>query len=96
MCVDLNLQYAVRLLSMQNNEETRSIFYRLFDMPNESIRRDIILAMARWRDWHWLSDVRNRFRNLSDVARRGFIISSYYLADEGEVITHPLAKVGGL
>lgn len=84
MCVDLNLQYAVRLLSMQNNEETRSIFYRLFDMPNESIRRDIILAMARWRDWHWLSDVRNRFRNLSDVARRGFIISSYYLADEGE------------
>jgi hypothetical protein len=84
MIVELNIQYAVRLLSMRNSEETRAIFYQLFDTANDAVRRDIILALARWHDWHWLSDVRNRFRNLSDVARRGFIVASYCLADEGE------------
>lgn len=84
MIVDLNLQYAVRLLSLDNNDETRAIFYRVFDTPNDAIRRDIILALAKWQDWHWLSDIRNRFRNMGDVARRGFIVASYCLADEGE------------
>jgi hypothetical protein len=85
MVVDLNVQYAVRLLSVVNVDETRSVFYRLFaEDRNEGVKRDIILALARWNDWHWLSDAKNRFRVLTDVSRRAFIIASYSLSDEGE------------
>lgn len=84
MLVDLNVQYAIRLLSVDASDDTRQTLYRVFDNhANEGVRRDIILAMARWRDWHWLSDLRNRFRTLHDVSRRGFVVASYYLADEG-------------
>lgn len=84
MLVELNVQYAMRLLSVDASDETRQTFYRVFDSQlNEGIRRDIILAMAKWRDWHWLSDLKNRFRTIHDVSRRGFIIASYYLSDEG-------------
>ena len=84
MLVELNIQYAIRLLAVDTSDQTRQTFYRVFDnQANEGIRRDIILAMANWRVWHWLSDLRNRFRTLHDVSRRGFVIASYYLADEG-------------
>lgn len=84
MLLDLNIQYAVRLLSVQNSEETKMLFYGLFDSDrSEGVKHDIILALARWNDWHWLSDVKNRFRMLSDVGRRSFVIASYSLADEG-------------
>ena len=85
MVVDLNLQYAIRILSMKYQEETRLLLSTLFRSDrNGAIKRDIILALARWRDWHWLSDLKNRFRQLTDVERRGFIIASFGLGDEGQ------------
>lgn len=85
MLVDLNVQYAIRLLSLRNAEETRILYYKLFNSDvSEGVKRDIILALARWHDWHWLSDVRNKFRTLHDISRRGFLIASYCLADEGD------------
>jgi hypothetical protein len=85
MVIDLNLQYAIRVLAMKYHEESRLLFAGLFRSPrNEAIKRDIIIALARWRDWHWLSDLKNRFRQLSDVERRGFAIASFGLGDEGQ------------
>mgnify|MGYP003366041198 CR=1 FL=1 len=47
------------------------------------IRRDIILVMARWGQWYWISDLKNKFRTLSGPERRAFIVASYILKDEG-------------
>jgi Reverse transcriptase (RNA-dependent DNA polymerase) len=85
MVVDLNLQYAIRVLSLKYHEESRLLLAGLFRSDrNGAIKRDIILALARWRDWHWLSDLKNRFRQLTDVERRGFMIASFGLGDEGQ------------
>lgn len=83
MAVDLIAQYAIRFLSVRNEERSRLIFYKVFDGANDSVRRDIIIALARWKDWHWLSDLRTNFRTLGEISRRGFIIASYCLGDEG-------------
>jgi hypothetical protein len=40
--------------------------------------------MARWEAGFWLSDLRNRFRMLSPLERRAFILASYRLTDEGQ------------
>lgn len=85
MVVDLNLQYAVRLLAMKYSEETKIILAALYRSErNAAIKRDIIVALARWREWHWLSDLRHRFRGMSDLERRAFIMASFGLEDEGE------------
>lgn len=83
--VDLNRQYAIRLLSEKRSEETVSLFSRLYDLTdNVAIRRDIILSMTRWREWIWLSDRRSSFRAMRPSERRAFIIGSYVLKDEGK------------
>lgn len=85
MVVDLNLQYAIRVLSLKYQEESRLLLASIYRTDrNGAIKRDIILALARWRDWHWLSDLKNRFRQLTDVERRGFTIASFGLGDEGQ------------
>lgn len=85
MVVDINLQYAVRLLSCRDSRDTRLLFANIFREDRISgVKRDIILALAKWNDWHWLSDVKNRFRALSAAERRAFIIGSFQLGDEGE------------
>ena len=83
--VDLNLSYAVRLLALQNAASNSEILTQIFRSSRSSIiRRDIILAMARWRKWTWLSDLRTSFRFLDPIERRAFIIASFYLAEEGK------------
>ena len=85
MAVDLNLQYAVRLLSLRDQERSRTLLYNLYRSDhNEGVKRDVLLTLARWGDWHWLSDVKNRFRALSDVSKRSFIVASFGLSDEGD------------
>ena len=85
MQVDVNFQYAVRLLAMRPNASTRHLFNRLFKSENsELVGADIIIAFLRWRDWHWLSALKNRFRNLPANQRRAFLVASFSLGDEGE------------
>lgn len=82
--VDMHLAYAIRVLSKQHTQENENMLQQLYDLRTSSmIRRDIILTMAHWRAWPWLSDLMNRFRGLSDAERRAFIIASYTLRDEG-------------
>jgi len=83
--VDLHLSYAIRVLSHNNTPQMQSLLQKIFDTrPSEIIRRDIILVMARWRVWYWLSDLKNRYRELSAPERRAFIASSFILKDEGK------------
>ena len=84
MQIDLTLSYAIRLLSCSAGPENEETLNRVFKETNSiSIRRDIILAMAKWKAWYWLSDLRGNFRTLSPAERRAFIIASYALTDEG-------------
>jgi len=83
--VDLNLAYAIRLLSCRHSPESEELLIRLYEKQTSLLlRRDIILALARWGAWYWLSDLRTRFRTLSQPERRAFVIASFMLKDEGK------------
>lgn len=83
--VDMHMSFAIRVLAHSNTPQVQFLLQKLFDSrPSEIIRRDIILVMARWGEWYWLSDLKNRYRELSAPERRAFIASSFILKDEGK------------
>ncbi|MDR3575037.1 MAG: RNA-directed DNA polymerase [Anaerolineaceae bacterium] len=82
--VDLHLSYAIRVLSHVGTNDNQALLSQIYDMRSSPlIRRDIILVMARWGQWYWISDLKNKFRTLSGPERRAFIVASYILKDEG-------------
>lgn len=82
--VDMHLAYAIRILSKQYTPENTQLLHQLYQQRTSTmVRRDIILTMAHWRVWYWLSDLKNHFRELTDAERRAFIIASYTLREEG-------------
>ena len=84
--VELNLAYAIRLVACYHSPEAEAALAKIYKLPTSStlLRRDIILAMAKWKNWWWLSDLRSSFRSLSSAERRAFIVASYALRDEGK------------
>lgn len=85
MEADVNFQYAIRLLSFDSTQRIKTLFHKLFQSQRaELVGRDIIVSFYNWRDWHWLSALKNRFRGLPSNQRRAFIIASFGLGDEGE------------
>ncbi len=84
MKIDVHLDYAIRLIGKDRSFENEELLTSIFRRTNsELVRRDIILVMARWEAWRWLSDLRAAFRRLSLSERRAMIIASYQLSDEG-------------
>ena len=82
--VDVHLCFAIRVIAQKNTPDGVNLLAAIYDSRTSPIvRRDIILTMARWGEWYWLSDLRNKFRSLSGPERRAFIVSSYKLRDEG-------------
>ncbi len=82
--VDVYLCFAIRVLSKIQTPENMSILQEIYrNRSSALIRRDIILVMAKWGEWYWLSDLKNRFRELTSPERRAFIVASYRLKDEG-------------
>ncbi len=83
--VDLNLAFAIRLISCRHSPEAEAALAKIYKRSTSStlLRRDIILTMAKWKNWYWLSDLRANFRSLSPAERRAFIVASYALRDEG-------------
>lgn len=82
--VDIHLDYAIRVLAHSNTADNQALLQQLYEeRPSPLIRRDIILILARWGEWYWLSDRKNRFRELSGPERSAFIVSSYVLKEEG-------------
>lgn len=85
LSVELNLAYAVRVISALPSAGVQETLVKIYNSPLQGslVRRDVILAMSRLGEWHWLSDKRVSFRSLSPAERRAFIIASYTLKDEG-------------
>jgi len=69
--VDLNLIYAIRLLAARQVDGAEDILSAIYNgTKSPLVRRDIILVMARWGVWFWLSDLKNNFRTLTPLERR--------------------------
>jgi hypothetical protein len=84
MQIELNLSYAVRVLSTKRESETEELLIRIYQRVTSSlIRRDIIVILARWRVAYWLSDVKGYFASLGAWEKRAFVVASYVLGDEG-------------
>lgn len=83
--VDLNMAYAIRVLGHLKSVEAEQALSDVFIKSSSPIvRRDIIVIMARWKAFYWISDLRARFRTLSAWERRAFIIASSVLLEEGQ------------
>jgi len=85
LSVELNLSYFVQTLSMRATRRKEEILVELFDQQSSPlIRRQIILTMAKWKCFYWLTDIKHRYAELSEWERRAFILASYILGDEGK------------
>ena len=83
--VDVHLCFALRVLQHSHTEDVQQLLKELYEnRTSEIVRRDIILIMALWGDWYWLSDLRNHYRQLSAAERRALLVASYALKDEGK------------
>lgn len=83
--VPVNLSFAVKFLGNKQTYSSEETLSKIYDnTKNNFIRRDIIIIMARWQVWAWLSDKRANFRTMSQPERRAFIIASHFLKDEGK------------
>jgi hypothetical protein len=81
---DLNLCYAVRLLSCKSGSENEEALHRVFNQSDNSlVRKDVIITMARWRATYWLSNLKANFRTLNPIERRSFLVASFAMRDEG-------------
>jgi hypothetical protein len=84
LSVELNLSYFLRAIALRQSERKEEILVELFDQQaSHLIRRHIILTMAHWRCYYFLTDVKRRYSSLSDWEKRAFIVASYVLGDEG-------------
>lgn len=81
---ELNLAYAIRVIAESQGPELEELLNKVYsDTKSSILRRDIILVMAKWKAWYWLSNLKTEFRTLGTAERRAFIVASYVLTDEG-------------
>lgn len=84
LSVEVNLAYYLQALAGNQTQRKEELLVKLYDeTANPLIRRTIILTMARWNCFYWLSDVKNKYGAMSIFERRGFLLASYFLGDEG-------------
>jgi hypothetical protein len=84
LSVELNLAYYLQALSGNQTQRKEEILVELFDKTaNPLLRRLIILCMAKWGCFYWLSDVKNKYGAMSLFEKRAFLLASYFLGDEG-------------
>jgi hypothetical protein len=82
---ELHAAYAIRVLAEQkssDNEDAVVSLHSRFTGP--LVRRDVILAMAKWGGFSWLSDQISEYLAVSPWERRAFIIASYTMGDAGK------------
>jgi hypothetical protein len=81
---ELHAAFAARILGEQKNSENEDVLVTLYNRFRAPlVRRDIILIMAKWKHFHWLSDQINDYSGASPWERRSFIIASYFMGDRG-------------
>jgi len=85
MKIELNITYALRILSKIYSDENEITILKVFDSTESLlIRRDIILIMSKWNATHWISDIKNRYSSMTVWEKRSFILACYKLGDEGK------------
>jgi Reverse transcriptase (RNA-dependent DNA polymerase) len=83
--LDLNLAYLIQVLRRRSTHAKEILLVKLFqENTSPLVRREIILAMTEWGHNYWVSDLKKKFNALSKWERRCFIVSSYFLGDEGK------------
>lgn len=83
--IEVNLLFAIRLIAEIHSEENEALLNRLYLMSaSQLVRREIILAMAKWNALYWISDLKTKFSTLGVWEKRSFIIASYFMEDEGD------------
>lgn len=82
--VDLNLAYVIQVMRRRCTHSTETLFVQIFKKSTSPlVRREIVVAWARWQHNHSLTDLKIKFAALSKWERRAFIVGSYILTDEG-------------
>jgi hypothetical protein len=85
LAVELNVSYFIQAMASRHSEDKERTLLELFEQhTNPYLRRQIILAMAKWHRYYLLTDVKRDFKNATEWERRAIIVSSYRLGDEGE------------
>mgnify|MGYP001037994414 CR=1 FL=1 len=83
--VDLHLAYAIRILGLHHSDEAEGLLTRTYESSHSVlVRKEIILAMARWKAVHWLADKKRFFQTMSPWEKRAFLVASYCLGDAGK------------
>lgn len=83
--IDLHLAYAIRILGTHHSDEAEGLLTRTYESSQSLlVRKEIILAMARWNAVHWLADKKRFFQTMSPWEKRAFLIASYCLGDAGK------------
>ena len=83
--VPVNLAFALRVLSVDNSEETDTTLIRVYsNTASLTIRRDIILILAAHNTDYWISAQLKRYSSCTLWEKRALLIASYILEDEGE------------
>jgi hypothetical protein len=81
---ELHAAYAVRILAEMKSTENQDALVTLYNrFRSPLVRRDIILVMAKWQEYSFLSDQLNEYSGASPWERRAFIIASYAMGDAG-------------
>ena len=79
----VNRAYAVRILADGPAHEFDTQLAELYESSLAFIQRDVVVAMARWRNTYWLSDKKTHYDSMHSWVQRSFLMGSYYLGDEG-------------
>jgi hypothetical protein len=82
---DINVAYLVRLISKDRSAENEAILAQLYGKYTDSglVRHLVTQVMTKWGVHYWLSDLKKNFPTMDARQRRIYIISSYFLGDEG-------------
>jgi hypothetical protein len=81
---DIHVAYAIRLLSELKSAASVDAVAGLYPRyASPVVRRDVILVMAQWREFAWLSDIMNDFQSMGPWERRAFIIATHTMGDAG-------------
>jgi hypothetical protein len=85
LAVELNVSYYIQALALRHSDEKEAILLGLYEQhTNPYLKRQIILAMARWQRHYWLTDIKRQFKYSTEWERRAIIVSSFRLGDEGK------------
>ena len=78
--------YSVRVLAADDSARSESALLDLWADPQSdpSVRRDVIVAMARRRSLWWLSSLIPNFQALGGPERRAFLAATQVMTEEAE------------